>query len=43
MRNGIGMRVQKISMVMQGMWVMWNQGKDAGNHGENLSLAKEMT
>ena len=30
-------------MVMQGMWVMWNQGNDAGNHGENLSLAIEMT
>ena len=30
-------------MVMQGMWVMWNQGNDAGNQGENLSLAIEMT
>ena len=30
-------------MVMQGMCVMWNQGNDAGNHGENLSLAIEMT
>ena len=42
-RNRMGMWVRKISLVMQGMWVMWNQGDDAGNQGENLSIAVEMT
>ena len=47
-RNGIGMRVYRISMGMRGIWVeiqknVGNQGGNAGNQDGNLSIEIEIT
>ena len=46
-RNGMGIRVRRISVGMRGIWVKMqkkeNQGGDAGNRGRNLSITLEMT
>ena len=46
-RNGMGMRLWRMSVGMRGICVgienMGNQGGDAGNEGGNLSIAVEIT